>query len=227
MNKSIIAFILLTFCPYLFAEHEVGLIYNQLSKELDGVDKNTNASGKLVSNGNPIIGLYYNWFITPRFHFITEYSARSFSFSDISKNLVGSEEVSSPIYNYGFKYVLSQSIAVSLVQENVKDISFYVNSDSKVELLSADNSYLKIGYHQLILLSGSNQIGFNAFYGLISSSEYIKNKTTMAAEGFWSIRGQSFIFTLNGGITKTSKESETLEFTENDNFYGVKLGFYL
>lgn len=226
MKRVLVSFILIL-SSVAYAKHELGLSYNQFSHEIKGINKETNASGKLVSNGNPTFGFYYNWFISPRFHFVSEYQKRSFRFSDISKNLTGTDKVESPIYNLGFKYVLSQSIAISLVQEFVKDISFKVNTDSKVELLNKDNSYLRFGYHQLILLRGSNQLGFNAYYGFQSSTNYIKNKTTMNGEGFWSYRGQRVKFTFYGGLTKILKESETLNFIENSNYFGVKIGFYL
>ena len=223
--RILIIFLFLLISAQAIAKHEVGLSAINLSTTLTGTDKITGGEGVLASNSNLFLGFSYTWFMTPRFHFRLNYYARKFKFIEDDGNIEGDEEINSNLQEVGLRFVAHRLVAFSILNVSETDVAFVVNTINKIELVSSSLSFLRLFYHQMLYSGRSVNIGFDIAYDLSASTDLIKNRNAKGADFFMIFGKSQAKFKVYGGTRIITKETDDLDFKQNNVYGGVDFSY--
>jgi hypothetical protein len=223
--RNLVVFIFLIISSQALAKHEIGISSINLSTTLTGTDKTTRGQGVLASNSNFFLGFSYTWFMTPRFHFRLNYYSRKFKFIEDGGNIEGDDEIDSNLQEVGLRYVAHRLVAFSILNVSETDVAFIVNSNNRIELVSSSLSFIRLMYHQMFYSGQRVNIGMDLMYDISSSTDLIKNRNATGADLFMIFGKSQGKMKLYAGTRIINKETDGLEFEQNDILIGANFTY--
>ena len=186
------------------------------NRTLTATDKETGAEGELESEGNFHYGVNIELPFTKSFRWNFGGQMKTYTFDNEEEEIASEEKIDTFDSYIGFKWIMFSRTAIRVDFHYSEDIAFTINGSDKAELFKEGITFIDTNFDQILYLSPRFYAGFKVGTETLISSDEILSRSEIHYGLFMNFNTFLGIIEISGELKNVSKDTDTLDFEQND-----------